>query len=488
VRRGPSQVRPLRAPASRRGLVVILALAPVFLLAGAGLALLPRLTQAGGGSATVTTLAAPTSPPELAGLDRAREQATPPPIATPGAPLQRPWRAATNQMTYDPRLAAALDAAFAPVDGRLSVLVKDLGSGRGAALAEDVEMPAASLFKLPVLYSIFAAHVPFDAELLITEGIKAYDLGTLELGPGETLSVAEALERMVTLSDNASAILLANRVGSARIDADLANLGMTTTHYSAERLTTSAADMATLLERIARGQAVSLTASADMDHLLLRQRVNDRLPRLLPDAAQVAHKTGNLPGTVNDVGIIYGLHSTVLVAALVSDAHDEAAAADAIARAALASYSYFEDQPEVADRPVIPPAPTRPIPPTWREPRPVPTAVPVAPLVREPTMAVAVPRAPTAETVLPTVAPTVAATVTPTPARTATPAATAAATRPPTPAGATPAPASAPTQPATGPVLATATPTKPPAPAPTATATPARAGPATPQPTKKPGA
>jgi len=80
-----------------------------------------------------------------------------------------------------------------------------------------------------------------------------------------------------------------------------------------------------LLDLVAHGKAVSTAASADMLHLLLRQRVNDRLPRLLPDEAQVEHKTGNLPGTVNDVGILYGPSSTVAVAALISDTPDETA-------------------------------------------------------------------------------------------------------------------------------------------------------------------
>jgi len=76
---------------------------------------------------------------------------------------------------------------------------------------------------------------------------------------------------------------------------------MDTTHYSLERMTTSALDMLHLVDTVAQGKAVSTAASADMLHLLLRQRVNDRLPRLLPGDVQVAHKTGNLPGTVNDV-------------------------------------------------------------------------------------------------------------------------------------------------------------------------------------------
>jgi hypothetical protein len=106
---------------------------------------------------------------------------------------------------------------------------------------------------------------------------------------------------------------------------------------------------------------------------LLRQRVNDRLPRLLPDTIQVPHKTGNLPGIVNDVGILYGRNSTVVVAALVSDTSDETAAATGIAQLGLAAGSYFESQAQVIDRPTVLPAPARLIPPVMRESHP-PTA------------------------------------------------------------------------------------------------------------------
>src|SRR5262249_40719083 len=154
-----------------------------------------------------------------------------------------------------------------------------------------------------------------------------------------------------------------------------------------------------------------------MVHLLLRQRVNDRIPGLLPADVQAAHKTGNLPGIVNDVGILYGPSTTVAVAALISDTSDETAAANAIARVALITYSYFDAQPDSADRPALPLAPNRSIPPVWREPRPVPTAAPevapepasfVAPAGVAPTMAptslLASPTPPAPPTPLPAVA------------------------------------------------------------------------------------
>lgn len=305
------------------------------------------------------------------------------PLPTPGAPaeatlvpLTRQWNTTPVEgIVADSLLTRRLDQAMAGVDGRVGVVVKDLGTGKGAVLNGDLEVQSASLYKLPVLFTVFDLGLNMSEELTITDEALSYDAGTMELSAGETLSVAEALERMVTLSDNTSAVMLGGRVGANRINANIAALGMLTTHYSLERMTTSANDMARFMELLANGQAVSPAASADMLHLLLRQRVNDRLPRLLPDTIQIAHKTGNLPGVVNDVGILYGPTSTVVVAALVSDTSDETAAATGIAQLGLAADSYFESQSQVVDRPTLLPAPSRPIPPVWRESHP-PTATP----------------------------------------------------------------------------------------------------------------
>ena len=78
-----------------------------------------------------------------------------------------------------------------------------------------------------------------------------------------------------------------------------------------------------------------------MIKLMAQQRVNDRIPRLLPPGAVVAHKTGNLPGVVNDVGIVYGPSGPFVVAVLFDRASDEAEAARAVADIALIAYRRF---------------------------------------------------------------------------------------------------------------------------------------------------
>ena len=75
---------------------------------------------------------------------------------------------------------------LASVDGHVSVAVKDLGSGRGAVLDGDRELPAASLYKLPILFAVFEAGLNMGEALPITDEAREYDSGTLALGVGET--------------------------------------------------------------------------------------------------------------------------------------------------------------------------------------------------------------------------------------------------------------------------------------------------------------
>jgi hypothetical protein len=169
-----------------------------------------------------------------------------------------------------------------------------------------------------------------------------------------------------------------------------------------------------------------------MVRLLARQRVNDRIPRLLPDGITVAHKTGNLPGVVNDVGIVYESGATYVVALLVDGTSDDGAATQAEAQVARDAYDYFQSlhngavttfptaAPTNTPRPVTPVPPTAiPLSPT-QTPLPATEEPPTATLTATLALPTAVPGSPTAAP--PTVVPTAVALSSPVP--TATTAAT----------------------------------------------------------------
>jgi beta-lactamase class A len=283
---------------------------------------------------------------------------------------------------HDPVLAARIMERISGRSGQYGVAIKDLRSGRGVLVDADSRYEAASLFKLSVMYEVFkqreAGTLSFGELIMLTQRHVEFDLGTLDRPAGSWISIGEALERMITISDNSSAILLTDRVGAGNITRDLNNLGLTRTRLLLEDLSTSPADMLLLLETIARGEAVSREASADMIHLMARQRVNDRIPRLLPPGTIVAHKTGNLPGVVNDVGIVYGGEQIFVVAVLVDGTRNDGEASRITSELAAIAYEHFHSatSPEITLRAMGELVPT---PAPWPTPRPTPTEAPRPP-------------------------------------------------------------------------------------------------------------
>ncbi len=80
-----------------------------------------------------------------------------------------------------------------------------------------------------------------------------------------------------------------------------------------------------------------------MLEILKRQRINDRIPKYLPDDLEVAHKTGELDGFKHDAGIVYTPKGDYLFIAL-SKSTSPAQAAERIALLSKEVYAYFDAQ------------------------------------------------------------------------------------------------------------------------------------------------
>jgi beta-lactamase class A len=101
-------------------------------------------------------------------------------------------------------------------------------------------------------------------------------------------------------------------------------------------------EMGILLELLYKGEAFDSVSSEAALGVLKRQQIRDRLPRLLPEDAKLAHKTGSIWGVRNDVGIIDTPAGPIIAACLSNGCGDEtAAAADAIARVGKAVWDQF---------------------------------------------------------------------------------------------------------------------------------------------------
>lgn len=188
-----------------------------------------------------------------------------------------------------------INLELSKLNGDYAVIIKDLASPLVYKRNETKTFTSASIYKLAVMYKIF--DMLENKQLSETEVVI----------PGQTVS--SALNLMITVSDNNSALALAEKAGWANIDQLLNNEKISGFNLNQQSPTTTAQAVSTLLERIYDNKAVSQNASIKMKELLLAQKVNDRIPKYLPSEIKVAHKTGELDFIRHDVGIVYGKKS-----------------------------------------------------------------------------------------------------------------------------------------------------------------------------------
>lgn len=242
---------------------------------------------------------------------------------------------ATPSATAAARAAVLLEAG---VPARIAALIKASGGGAALVVANgtsaevlheiepDEVVFAASLYKLGVLLE--AEHRIEDGTLRSVDRITITRADQRDGGSytpaGTILTIEQALERMITVSDNASALALLRVLGAEPIHETLLREGIKGQYFTAQGSVTTAKAVATFFGELARRALVSPSASDRMLARLSRQRVNDRIPAALPAGVVIGHKTGNLGFVTHDAGLITGPGGTpVVLVVLTWDSSEE---------------------------------------------------------------------------------------------------------------------------------------------------------------------
>jgi beta-lactamase class A len=262
-----------------------------------------------------------------------------------------------------------IDSVFHAQPGSFALAFKDLSTGRQLFLHEHETFHAASTMKTPVLVEIYKQAASHrlrltDSIVLKNEFISIADSSVYQLDStddsetelyrhlGEKRSINDLVYQMITVSSNFATNLLIARVGSANIGATLHKLGLDELHVlrgvednkayqKGLNNTVTAAGLASLFEKMAKGRLVSRQASKDMIRILLDQHFNDIIPAGLPEGTKVAHKTGWIKGVHHDSGIVFLPDGKKYVLVLLSkDLADDKAGAKALAAVSALIYQY----------------------------------------------------------------------------------------------------------------------------------------------------
>ena len=246
-------------------------------------------------------------------------------------------QSATPAATLESRVRGIISASGAEV----AVAYRTLDGSRELLIDPDKPFHAASTMKVPVMIELFRqAHegrLSLDDRLPVRNEFHSLADGStfsLSVGDdsdaevyaavGQTLTLRQLCEAMITVSSNFAANLLIERLGVANIQRTVKALGgdgMQVLRGVEDQKafdlglnnTTTALGLLVLLQRLAHGTAVDAQADAAMIDILKRQKFNDAIPAGLPDGTPVAHKTGNITRIHHDAAIVYASRPYVLV-------------------------------------------------------------------------------------------------------------------------------------------------------------------------------
>ncbi len=231
-------------------------------------------------------------------------------------------------------LQLQLASAVTHAPGHVGIAIEDLATGLTSGINASESLPAASTIKIPVMVEVFkqmeAGTLALNTVVHLEARDKDYGWGDLaDARLGTARSVRALLWAMITQSDNTATNMLIRMVGRRQINVTMDDLGLERTHLTDDirsqtnairyALRTSPRDMVQLLDAIARNRLVDTWSSKQMLAILTGQTHNSLLPMSLPKEIKIAHKTGSLHDTLNDVGIVYHDDEPYVIAVMTTE-------------------------------------------------------------------------------------------------------------------------------------------------------------------------
>jgi beta-lactamase class A len=242
-------------------------------------------------------------------------------LLAPGVPLSA--QQAGPALSIDRDLQAGLEALAREFHGDVGVYVRQLRTGRGAALRADEVFPTASMIKVPILAALYdrldRGELRVDSMLVYTDSLidpeESDMLGSFR--DSTRVELGRVIMLMLTMSDNTAALWNQSLAGTGTaINQWLARNGFDSTRVNSRtpgreeaRRTygwgqTTPREMAELLVRIREGRAVSPAASQEMYRDLTRSYWNGEALSQLPPWVQAASKQGAVDASRSEVVLV----------------------------------------------------------------------------------------------------------------------------------------------------------------------------------------
>ena len=236
---------------------------------------------------------------------------------------------------------AKLDDQIKPIvasfKGKVSLFAKNLDTGETYALNPDERVRTASTIKIAVMIEAFArvneGKAKWTDEVVLTKEKKVSGSGILtELSDGLKLTLRDAVNLMMILSDNTATNLVLDVLTTDAVNARMESLGFkqikinrkvgsggeSTAGKDPENKkfglgVTTPREMVLIMEKLERGEIINPTVSKEMIDLMKREQGRNAIGRSLWNV-EMASKYGALDRLRSAVGILYMKNGRVAMA------------------------------------------------------------------------------------------------------------------------------------------------------------------------------
>lgn len=250
-----------------------------------------------------------------------------------------------------PGLSTAIASSLDGTKGTYGLVIKNLSTGESYVQNEHLEFEPGSLYKLWIMAIVFKqieqGKLHLDDPLIVdvSEVNDKFHIpgDDAEMTAGQVnFTIRSALEQMITISHNYAALGLTDKIGLSSVADFLKTNGFkeSTVGIGGNSPQTTPTDVALFFEKLYQGKLGSEASTQQMIELLKRDKLNDLIPKYLPDGVDVAHKIGNIEDFDHDAGIVFtSTGDYIIVAMSKTDSPD--LAEERIALLSKAVYQYF---------------------------------------------------------------------------------------------------------------------------------------------------
>ncbi len=211
--------------------------------------------------------------------------------------------------------ALELEKILAGRQGVYGVYSLNLETKEAVSIREKESFSAASLIKLPIVYTLYQqaqeGKINLEEKYTLKEEDKVGGAGSLyQDAAGAVYSYRELARLCGKQSDNTAAVILEKVLGAEAIEATIRRLGMENTSFF--RRQTTPEDIALFWQKLWEGD-LKEEYREEILNSLTETIFEEQIPAALPAKARVAHKVGIDEGILHDAGIIFNDPPFVLV-------------------------------------------------------------------------------------------------------------------------------------------------------------------------------